>query len=479
MVQNYQTVDPTYKLLLAHINTYGFHGAVSCPTQGIAGAGKTYMVMQLLMAALFLADISTLWSTKQNVPLISASNYAVKYKPSGTCLENAVARLLAKAYSQSTNPEIDLKTGLQQKDDPIRNVKHYTWPSQGLIILTTGFFAKNMDNLDQLAKFAEKVDVIVIDEAQQIGQEEDALLLAKANLAALVLLIGDNKQPNGAAPQQTQQLILKKSIALGAGLRAANIRYKAPEEYLRDFTQFFGLPNKNASTDTVPTWEELAHLRETDQNLQEIFTPGKMPDTANLLTIMKAFAKHPTTEVWTNYQMIGWSGLGGLTIPFSMRILDALYLIIAPNVYFHIFPAPPPTNDNPHKDDPPVQTDPDLGYNDTTRLRLQSAGFMAPITITPTIERLLMRPVWQGGKFYMIDERDVRMNPEQQPPDDIAQYPHVKPFMTASANNRMRELHDFGTYIHPLTHIAWRNTEASSHAPTTGWLYQVFDLRSH
>ena len=52
------------------------------------------------------------------------------------------------------------------------------------------------------------------------------------------LLIGDNKQPNGAAPQQTQQLILKKSLALGAGLRASKIVYKGPDEYFRDFTVF-------------------------------------------------------------------------------------------------------------------------------------------------------------------------------------------------------------------------------------------------
>ena len=147
------------------------------------------MVMQILLTGLFLANISTLWSTKQNVPLISASNYAVKYRGKGTGLENSIARLLAKTYNQSTNPEIDLKTGLQQPDDPIRSVRSYTWPGRGMIILTTGFFAKNMDNMEQLAKFAETVDVIAIDEAQQIGQEEDALLLSKANINALLLLM--------------------------------------------------------------------------------------------------------------------------------------------------------------------------------------------------------------------------------------------------------------------------------------------------
>jgi hypothetical protein len=232
VLNNFQTSDPTYKLLIGHICTYGLHGAISCPVQGIAGAGKTYMVNQILLTGLFLANISVLWSTKQNVPLISASNYAAKYKAKGTSMENAIARILAKTYNQSTNPEIDLGTGLQQKEDPIKNVKAYDWPPQGMIILTTGFFAK----------YAEEVDIVIIDEAQQIGQEEDALLLAKANPRALLLLIGDNKQPNGAAPQQTQQLILKKSLALGAGLRASKIVYKGPDEYFRDFTVFFWRP---------------------------------------------------------------------------------------------------------------------------------------------------------------------------------------------------------------------------------------------
>jgi hypothetical protein len=80
---------------------------------------------------------------------------------------------------------------------------------------------------------------------------------------------------------------------------------------------------------------------------------------------MRTFAKHPAAETWTNQQMLGWGGLGGLTIPFSMRILDALYLIVAPNVYFHIFPPPQKSNKLPLEDTEATHMDiqlrPDLG----------------------------------------------------------------------------------------------------------------------
>ena len=123
--------------------------------------------MMLLATAHLLADITTVWTTKQNNPLYAAAVEASHYQPRHYTTEaNAFIRLLSKDYS---GPRTTIDVDKDQR-------KKFEFLERGILILTTGVVAANIEHLTYIHKLLKNAIVLAFDEAQQVGLEEDALL---------------------------------------------------------------------------------------------------------------------------------------------------------------------------------------------------------------------------------------------------------------------------------------------------------------
>ena len=303
-LQLFLSEDETFKLLIAHIMTNAHFGSLAAHIQGIAGAGKTYQVMAIMTASHYLADLNTLWVTKLNNPLYTAALAAQRYLPKeGVLPENQIIRVLATSHDDHTTP-VDVK----------RTTKKYQWPSSGLVILTSGLAATYLDFNPHLGNFFCNCDVVIFDEAQQFGAEDEAILFTTLPTSVLFIFIGDPEQPTGSASNAFAQLVIKKIAEACPGLRSKNIIFRAGTEYIDHFLNTFDKPGT-----------EDASIGVQHSLLHKLLSP--------LFDNVCAF-------IWTNYHKIGWDGIGGLVIPYCVRCHDLNTLLWALPTYHSLFKGP-------------------------------------------------------------------------------------------------------------------------------------------
>ena len=105
--------------------------------------------------------------------------------------------------------------------------------------------------------------------------------------------IQDPEQPTGSATTFFAQLVIRKIAAGRPGLRSSHITFRAENEYINNYLQFFG---------RSPVEE------------------GSSLDNETLLqTLLNPLFDNTTTNDWTNFHKIGWDGLGGIVIPYCVR----------------------------------------------------------------------------------------------------------------------------------------------------------------
>ena len=279
-----RTEDVTFATILIHLFHTSALGGITVPIQGIAGAGKTFTLAVITIIMALLVDVTTVWTAKQNAPLTEAAQHVLHFRPSEAFDQHRrFIRLLADGY---TGKVTDMDVTFEKR-------KKFDWPQQRFMMLTSGIIASNIETCYELRNtLQQELDLLIVDEAQQYGQDDDALAIAymsKESTDTLIVLIGDQEQPVGAAPLRTKQLVLRRLLKNQPGLRAPLLRFRPPFEYIANLVDFY----KNNSA--VPD-EDIA------ATLPQVHTLGHF----NLYALIKLRTTAGPNRALTNHERLGW-----------------------------------------------------------------------------------------------------------------------------------------------------------------------------
>ena len=109
-----RTEDVTFATILIHIFHTSALGGVTVPTQGIAGAGKTFTLAVITIIMALLVDVTTVWTAKQNAPLTEAAQHVLHFRPSEHFDQHKrFIRLLADGY---TGKVTDMDVTFEKKE---------------------------------------------------------------------------------------------------------------------------------------------------------------------------------------------------------------------------------------------------------------------------------------------------------------------------------------------------------------------------
>ena len=263
--------------------------------------------------------------------------------------------------------------------------------------------------------------------------------MSKESTDTLIVLIGDQEQPTRAAPLRTKQLVLRRLLKNQPGLRAPLLRFRPPFEYISNLVDFY-------KTNSAVPEEDIAAA------LPQVHTLGHF----NLYALIKLRTSAGPNRALTNHERLGWGGLGGLTIPFSLRNTDQAYLLNALTSYQDLFPT----------------------WEEHLKQSDSFAGHLAPFGKIALETRLVDRPNYGPAMLPLPPYRtpiSIEISKTSERLQSTTEQPKL-PSCTPEAKKRLHTAVDYTTTMQPITVLLWKSPSPSPYKFNHHWLHAVQDV---